>query len=634
METYLDAALRLTAPIGNLEAAYEYLNVQGIPVFYNLRIVEPNGRKTFRMMSSTGNGFELRRFESLKPQAGWPLYGLATLERPGAIWVVEGEKDGDNLAALGLPCVTSGSTSTDGNADWSPLARRYVILWPDNDNGGKSYTQRIAKVLRQLGCNVTTVDVDALGLGEKEDASDWLARHPDAGANDVLALPTKSPDPAAKVPDSPLPNGQVTPEEETPLEKQTPPTAKTFRLEEEAFHGPAGIIVKRILPQTEADEAALLLNLLSAFGNIAGRSAYFVADAAKHFPILFVVTVGKTSQGAKGTGWRQILNVVQFVDEIWVRDCVQGGLSSGEGLIEALTDEKDKEGNVTRVVDKRIFVIEEEFSKVFAVMKREGNTVSGVIRQCWDSGNLQTMTRRKTSLRVEETHPTIGGHITPQELNCRIDATEIANGFANRFLWPYSERSKYLPEGGNLTADDYREMGRLLKNAVDFAKQPRCLQRTKAATRLWRRRYKALADGEDGLVGELVARGRPQVMRLAMIYALLDQTEFIDEAHLKAAFAVWDYCTASVRMLFGDATGDPVADQILAALREREEMTRTEIRDLFSRHVAGPRIETALTVLAAQKLATKQLLAGEGRSVELWTACRATKATKATERGL
>lgn len=188
METLFDAAKQLTAGIGTLEKAYEYRDDAGRLLFCNLRIIQRGGKKTFRMMSDAGNGFELKRDDSLRPEAGWPLYGISTLRRAGAVWVVEGEKDVDSLTALGLPAVTSGSTSTDEHADWTPLAGREVVIWPDNDEAGKRYAGRVAEALSLLGANVSSVDLGALGLAEKEDCSDWLAKHPGAGADEVLAL--------------------------------------------------------------------------------------------------------------------------------------------------------------------------------------------------------------------------------------------------------------------------------------------------------------------------------------------------------------------------------------------------------------------------------------------------------------
>src|SRR5262249_48813656 len=53
-------------------------------------------------------------------------------------------------------------------------------------------------------------------------------------------------------------------------------------LAEEAFHGLAGEIVRVIAPHTEADPAALLINVLTAFGNVVGRGPHAVAEANRH----------------------------------------------------------------------------------------------------------------------------------------------------------------------------------------------------------------------------------------------------------------------------------------------------------------------------------------------------------------
>ena len=72
-----------------------------------------------------------------------------------------------------------------------------------------------------------------------------------------------------------------------------------------------------------------------------------------------------------------------------------------------------------------------------------------------------------------------------------------------------------------------------------------------------------------------------------------------------AALACWDYAEASARYIFGDSLGDPVADEILRALRERPEgMTRTELMHHFGRHLSSEQIGRALGVLAAGNFAT------------------------------
>ena len=91
---------------------------------------------------------------------------------------------------------------------------------------------------------------------------------------------------------------------------------------------------------------------------------------------------------------------------------------------------------------------------------------------------------------------------------------------------------------------------------------------------------------------------------------------------LLAAIALWNRAEASARHIFGSALGNPVADDILRALRAKGDggMTRTEIRDLFKRHESAERIGAALELLEHQNLAKRTEQAAQGgRPAELWT---------------
>ena len=112
---------------------------------------------------------------------------------------------------------------------------------------------------------------------------------------------------------------------------------------------------------------------------------------------------------------------------------------------------------------------------------------------------------------------------------------------------------------------------------------------TDAACSRWAAVYSALSAAQPGLLGAVTARAEAQVVRLALVYALLDGKSEMDEPHLKAALALWEYCEASAVRIFGDALGDPVADEINRALQQAGVggMTRTAIRDLFGRNQPG-----------------------------------------------
>ena len=102
-----------------------------------------------------------------------------------------------------------------------------------------------------------------------------------------------------------------------------------------------------------------------------------------------------------------------------------------------------------------------------------------------------------------------------------------------------------------------------------------------------------------GLLGALTARAEAQTIRLALIYALLDGAGEIDRVHLEAALAVWAFCDASARFIFGDVTGDTIADAILRALRSAGATgkTRTEIYTLFNSNRRSGDIGRALELL-------------------------------------
>ncbi len=125
-----------------------------------------------------------------------------------------------------------------------------------------------------------------------------------------------------------------------------------------------------------------------------------------------------------------------------------------------------------------------------------------------------------------------------------------------------------------------------------------------AATRpLWAAAYPRLSEGRTGLLGAVTSRAEAQVLRLATLYAIVDSSAAIQPPHLLAALAVWRYCEASARYLFGDSTGDPAADAILEKVRQCPGgVTRLEIRDLLHRHCSGTRLTRILDRLVVEGL--------------------------------
>ena len=398
-------------------------------------------------------------------------------------------------------------------------------------------------------------------------------------------------------------------------------------LSDEALYGLPGEIVETIEPHTEADRVAVLVNLLCAFGNAIGRGAYKRIGADVHHLRIYAALVGQTSKARKGTSWGYVRQLMQEADPLWATDHVQNGLSSGEGLIHAVRDRVSKENKKTGetdvvdegITDKRLLVVEPELASTLKVMARDGNTLSPVVRQAWDGDLLQVMTRNSPS-KATGAHVSILGHITKEELLRHLSETETANGFANRFLWFLVRRSKELPFGGDWDTVEKSPLVGRLASALEFGSKPVEIGWQEDAAEAWRTIYGELSGGRPGLFGAVTGRAEAQVTRLAALYAVMDRWCLIERHHLKAALALWEYAEESARYVFGDATGDAMADDILRALEGAGErgMTRTEIRDLFGRNQKSERVNRALALLLKAGRVRGEVEPTGGRPVERW----------------
>jgi hypothetical protein len=142
---------------------------------------------------------------------------------------------------------------------------------------------------------------------------------------------------------------------------------------------------------------------------------------------------------------------------------------------------------------------------------------------------------------------------------------------------------------------------------------------------LWTRLYTRLNEEKEvlGFIDGVLVRDTSHLLKLALIYAVLDQSEKIEVVHFDAAIAVCDFCQATARWLFSERTGDRLANQIFQALvRTPEGLTRWDIsNDVCYRNTPSTKIEVALEVLAKSRMARLSIELGEkNRRIERWHA--------------
>ena len=172
-------------------------------------------------------------------------------------------------------------------------------------------------------------------------------------------------------------------------------------MDKAAYHGVVGDVVRAIEPHSEADPVAILLQLLVVAGNVVGRSPHYRVEADDHHANLFVVLVGQSAKGRKGTSAGRVRSIMEAADERGISERMKGGLSSGEGLISEVRDEIKRWNSQAQqyetvdpgVTDKRLIITEAEFGNALAVMERPGNNLSSTIRNAWDGHTLSTLTK-------------------------------------------------------------------------------------------------------------------------------------------------------------------------------------------------------------------------------------------------
>ena len=387
--------------------------------------------------------------------------------------------------------------------------------------------------------------------------------------------------------------------------------------EEAVYHELLGAIVNTIAPHTEADPVAILTQLLVSFGAAVGRGAFFQVEATRHHGNEYMCLVGDSARARKGSSWDHVRRLILDADPS-LEPRILTGLSSGEGVIWAVRDPTAQDAGIS---DQRLLVIEPEFASALKASSREISTLSPTLRSGWDGRPLQILTRTAPA-RASTAHIALIGHITQHELRRHTTSLELANGYINRVLLIACRRQRLLPEGGHPDPLHTTGLDRLLAAALRHARTAGQVRLDPDARELWHHAYRKLAsEPHDGIVAQITARAEAHVIRLALIYTLADGQRQINAPHLTAALALADYAARSAAWALTGATGQPLAEQIHAVLRQHPGgLTRSQISQTLNHNQPAGQIDHALHALHAAGRVTAAQIPTGGRPAQLWTA--------------
>lgn len=140
---------------------------------------DAEGRKQFEVVRLDPKDFRQRRSETEWGVKGCPVlpYRLPEMleamanERP--ILVVEGEKDADRLARLGITATCNAGGAGKWRAEHAEFLKGAdVVIVPDNDEPGREHGQGVARSLKGIARRIRVLDLP--NLPRKGDVSDWL----------------------------------------------------------------------------------------------------------------------------------------------------------------------------------------------------------------------------------------------------------------------------------------------------------------------------------------------------------------------------------------------------------------------------------------------------------------------------
>jgi hypothetical protein len=259
------------APSPSSPLRYDYRDESGALL---LQVVRFRDKKFRQRRPKPGGGWEWS-VQGVR-QVPYRLPELVASDPSKTVYVVEGEKDAEALARLGL----TATCNAGGAGKWTAahaehLRDRPVAVLPDNDKAGKKHARQIARSLWGVAARTRVVRLP--GLPEKGDASDWLAA---GGSKDALAA---------------LVEAAADWEPQPPSPPHQPPTTNYSPLPVELLPSPAREFVESGSAALGCDPAYVALPLLAALAAAVGNTRQVCLKGSWREPcVVWAVIIGES----------------------------------------------------------------------------------------------------------------------------------------------------------------------------------------------------------------------------------------------------------------------------------------------------------------------------------------------------
>ncbi|POR47078.1 putative DNA primase/helicase [Paraburkholderia eburnea] len=155
--------------LGPATAKWDYLDASGQLIAVVYRYDPPGRKKEFRPWDA--------KRRKMAPPNPRPLYNQPGMVNAAQVVLVEGEKCAQALINAGIVATTAmhGANAPVEKTDWSPLADKAVLIWPDRDKPGWEYATQAAQAILTAGAKSCHILYPPEEASEGWDAADAVA---------------------------------------------------------------------------------------------------------------------------------------------------------------------------------------------------------------------------------------------------------------------------------------------------------------------------------------------------------------------------------------------------------------------------------------------------------------------------
>lgn len=365
-----------------------------------------------------------------------------------------------------------------------------------------------------------------------------------------------------------------------------------------SLHGILGDFVEIAHPTIVANREMLLYEMLPLIGVVLGDAYYLGFGSDKHFPSIFTLSIGRTSDG-KGQAWHACKEAIELVDlpSICTKPAIHSDCSSGEALVRMLGGGQITLEGARR---KKVGIFTTEMSIWFVAQGRKGSNLSGYLRKAYDGDLLENFRSDKSKSMIADNY-LLGfcGTITPKELREIMPLLDWSNGAQNRFLWSIGARDKDL--GRSTKRANFQPWAERVKKlvALNANTQSTAIEYSESGKRVWDDWHHSLPEHDDSILADSQARCLANCARIANLYAQLDERRLsgwkvqLEAQHVEAAIEIVNRSRQSVEWYLAQQMGSTQKvnyediQKLKSAMVKKArdggvaELTGTEVYELF-----------------------------------------------------